>query len=680
MTSTSHPTIRSQTRAAMLTGLALLGLAVGPLGTDEARAASILVNTADDEDNSDGDCSLREAVIAANTNSIRDDCNVGNAGMDTITILVNGTITLASEITVTEALSIVGLGTTATVLDGGLQTRHFLVDMPANDQPFSIMNLTLQHGRDDEIPGSPVHGGGSLAILGVGDITLDGVRFDDNRALLDNVTTSGGGAVLHYQRFPGSTAIVVRDSVFFDNVAGSRGGAIVLQGTIGAEFGPLSIERSRFQLNAAGGEGGAITASGLQQFSIVDSVFESNLASSGICCAEGGAAELSPLSGALGIIERSSFIANEAADNGGALYVDRGVTIIRNSTFHENRGGTMLGQAMELVTGATAAVFFSTFHDNGSGRSDDAAVNVCATCSLSLDHSIVWARWSPATDCRTTGGSITSQGWNIDSSGTCTGFPSDLPSTDPQLLPLADYGDNASGIIIPTLLPHPDGPVVEGGYSVCPGPFGGTTLEDQRGVVRPAPGLMRGGAVCDIGAVEYFDGTEPAIFDLDVATTAGGTVRSQPAGVECPADCSMSAAEGFVIALTAQADPGFEFVEWSGACSGSDRRDCDVAMNGPRNVTATFQPEGEPLSITLNGNGVGSVFSSPAGIACPGDCEERFPFGTIVTLTPSPASGSEFLNWAGDCTGSSCQITLDAPRQAIAVFGDGDLLFLDGFE
>jgi CSLREA domain-containing protein len=52
-----------------------------------AHAATITVNTTDDELNDDDDCSLREAIQAANTNSAVDDCTAGQAypNLDTIT-------------------------------------------------------------------------------------------------------------------------------------------------------------------------------------------------------------------------------------------------------------------------------------------------------------------------------------------------------------------------------------------------------------------------------------------------------------------------------------------------------------------------------------------------------------------------------------------------------------------
>lgn len=479
-----------------------------------ADAASILVNTTDDEFSNDGNCSLREAVASANNNTSFDDCNAGNAGADTILILVNGDIRLSEEIVVTETLSIQGLGMEATAIIGNYQTRHLLVDMPDDSSDFSISNLTLRDGRASELPaGSGINGGASVAIIGkIGALVIDSVRFLGNRTI-DSELPSLGGAILVTLDTGVTASIEIRDSIFDRNYSEAGGGALHARAQPGSSIQSLIIERTRFYLNETGGDGEAIDAS-VAQFSIVDSVFEGNLASSDSCCNDGGALDLRPPAGSLSLIDRTSFIGNQAADGGGALYLDDGATLIRNTTFHANVAGEDLGQALQLVTGAHAAIFFSTLNDNGEGQLDDAAIWVCGTCKLDLTHSIVWASWSPSADCKIFSGSnFTSGGFNIDSSGTCTSLFSDLPMTDPKLFPLGDYGDSIPGLVIPTLLPRPESPAIEGGWRVCPGPFASNTDQDQRGTSRPVAGPSHGTDIrCDIGAVEFQPGDQPMLF------------------------------------------------------------------------------------------------------------------------------------------------------------------------
>ena len=101
-------------------------IASGALGLPSVPAvlgASITVTTATDELDVNGKCSLREAVIAANTDTQVDSCAAGN-GADTIR-LASGTYGLGLEgvleddgrsgdLDITAPLSIVGAGRLAT--------------------------------------------------------------------------------------------------------------------------------------------------------------------------------------------------------------------------------------------------------------------------------------------------------------------------------------------------------------------------------------------------------------------------------------------------------------------------------------------------------------------------------------------------------------------------------------
>jgi len=76
------------------------------------------------------------------------------------------------------------------------------------------------------------------------------------------------------------------------------------------------------------------------------------------------------------------------------------------------------------------------------------------------------------------------------------------------------------------------------------------------------------------------------------------------------------------------------------------------------------------LTVKVEGDGAGSVTSSPAGINCGSDCTETYDPGTGVTLTATPQGGSTFAGWGGACTGSSttCTLTMNAARSVTATF------------
>ena len=75
------------------------------------------------------------------------------------------------------------------------------------------------------------------------------------------------------------------------------------------------------------------------------------------------------------------------------------------------------------------------------------------------------------------------------------------------------------------------------------------------------------------------------------------------------------------------------------------------------------------LNVARSGNGGGTVNSAPAGITCGADCTETLYFGTVVTLTATAASDSNFAGWSGACTGTgSCTVTVNAAKLVTATF------------
>jgi CSLREA domain-containing protein len=83
-----------------------------------AYAALIVVTTTVDELNNDGDCSLREAIRAANADAAVDTCVAGSgadvitlpAGTYTLTIAGEETAASAGDLDITDDLSISGAG------------------------------------------------------------------------------------------------------------------------------------------------------------------------------------------------------------------------------------------------------------------------------------------------------------------------------------------------------------------------------------------------------------------------------------------------------------------------------------------------------------------------------------------------------------------------------------------
>jgi subtilisin family serine protease len=78
------------------------------------------------------------------------------------------------------------------------------------------------------------------------------------------------------------------------------------------------------------------------------------------------------------------------------------------------------------------------------------------------------------------------------------------------------------------------------------------------------------------------------------------------------------------------------------------------AFNALNSVAPTFV-----VMAAKNGTGTGTVTSTPDGINCGGDCNQRFPGGSSVTLTATPSAGSVFAGWSGGgCSGTgTCSLS-----------------------
>lgn len=140
--------------------------------------------------------------------------------------------------------------------------------------------------------------------------------------------------------------------------------------------------------------------------------------------------------------------------------------------------------------------------------------------------------------------------------------------------------------------------------------------------------------------------------------------------VICDKDCVLEFDHGSDVALTATADPKWEFQGWTGQCSGNPER-CELTASRDLGATATFVPQRRELSVSLTGSGRGSVTSDPAGIDCGNACHASFEIDTAITLVPNPAPGSKFEGWVGACAGTgSCAVTLDQARSLTADFSD----------
>src|SRR5438477_773447 len=152
--------------------------------------ATINVNTTADAINAgDGLCSLREAIIAANTNAasggVAGECIAGS-GTDTINIPA-GTYTLTiapagandattGDLNITEAVSLVGTGNPTVQGGGGWADGIFSIEAPAGTVAMS--GFTISGGNRNIASG--VTGGGGVRAIGAAAVTLTSMVIQNN--------------------------------------------------------------------------------------------------------------------------------------------------------------------------------------------------------------------------------------------------------------------------------------------------------------------------------------------------------------------------------------------------------------------------------------------------------------------------------------------------------------------
>lgn len=281
---------------------------------------NIVVNTTADELNADGDCSLREAVHAANTNAPVDACAAGQSApaTDVITFAVSGTIALASgHLHVAEALMVDGPGAGSVTIDGGGASRAFNVGGGA---VLTLDGATVANGS--AVGAALGYWGGAILVNSGATLTVTHSRFTGNSA-------SQGGTI-----FNNHGTVTVSNSTVAGGSSTGGGGAGIFN-----ELGTLTVTNSTFAGNTAAGDGGGI-GNNYGTVTVGNSTFFENSASF-----VGGAilTHAGPLT-----VTNSTFSRNSAGSGGALRNNSTGTIVLRNSIVaHSLSGGNCAGGVVD---------------------------------------------------------------------------------------------------------------------------------------------------------------------------------------------------------------------------------------------------------------------------------------------------------------------------------------------
>ncbi len=334
-----------------------------------------IVDTLDDSNAADERISLREAIMAANSNAAFVDAPAGQAGpgtVDTIQFspaLSGQVITLGSlgALQITDSLQIADTNSLPIIVDGGGQQ---IFDVSSSASSVALSNLTLRNGAANQ--------GGAIYVD-------SGTSLDLARVTLQNNRANDGGAI-----YNNGGSLNVLQSTLSNNTADAASGS---GGAIFSASGSVTIVSSQLSFNSATRAGGGIEVIDGTVSMLRTSLVQNDVNGVAGAANPGNGGGLHVSGTATVTIANGILIGNMAASEGGGLWNQTGSTlnvfntvIFRNHALGDdatNGGGGIFNNGGVLnVTGAATTIsnnFASGTAGSGGGIFNDAGGTVNVT-------------------------------------------------------------------------------------------------------------------------------------------------------------------------------------------------------------------------------------------------------------------------------------------------------------
>ncbi len=232
-----------------------------------------------------------------------------------------------------------------------------------------------------------------------GALSADGTLILDNVKLIDNVSSSVGGAIYINGTADSQVSVTVVDSVFSNNFAGGAGGAIRNKGilsvsgsffsgnqatvsspdggaisSVGYDYTNVTIENTIFSNNSSERNGGAVAVGG-GSFTLNTVKFYNNQSTA----ASGTAGALYLLG--TGAVTDALFVGNSAIGNGGATTIGNSGIVVTGNRFLYNTAAS--AGAIFANSKAGGAIGHSEFIGNSSVSNGGGAVNTGGSLTIS---------------------------------------------------------------------------------------------------------------------------------------------------------------------------------------------------------------------------------------------------------------------------------------------------------
>ena len=154
---------------------------------------------------------------------------------------------------------------------------------------------------------------------------------------------------------------------------------------------------------------------------------------------------------------------------------------------------------------------------------------------------------------------------------------------------------------------------------------------------------------------------------VNVIGPNGGSIVSNPAGIDCGETCLARFELASTVRLSPNPEENFEAI-WTSCPAIQANGDCLVSINGDRFVEVEFRESIalQRVLVELIGDGYGEIVSDPQGMQCSDvSCFLDIPQGQSVVLSAIADAGSTFVQWEG------CSLIDDFDRCVVFVGNTG---------
>ena len=334
---------------------------IGSYSAGMTGSGALVVTTAEDELNMDGDCSLREAVQAANTDAVVDMCD-GTSG-ETITFASAYTITLSlGELLITDGVTIDASSVGSATVDGDDASRVFDVD--ASGQTVFFTSLVIQNGNAGVNSSAPNVGGG-VDLKAGSDATFTDVDVTDSVAGINGGGIHGAGDTDIVITTSADGSSTIARNVAQGNDAGMGGGGVWGAGTVDIS-GNVTIDANA-ATGTAGSGGGVFNFGGV--LTISDATISNNTANR----AGGGVEDFGDDDDDVDVMLTDvtlsgNSIATAAPGNGGGLHSGGGEVVVTGGMV---TGNTAVEGGGLWTSGSLTATGTRVWGNNATGDADE---------------------------------------------------------------------------------------------------------------------------------------------------------------------------------------------------------------------------------------------------------------------------------------------------------------------